>query len=537
MNSLPSSLRPETRGHGAQSCHLGWALVIFALFLQFWSRYLPSPWAVLVADDWPNLALSSQYASYAEGIWRALQDPNRPFSNMALVVAYRTFGGQRLFWTLVSLAGNSLLLLFTMKMALELTGRRMVAALTGVMFALLPNLTETYHWSTQVLNEVACAMVPYALSGWMWVAYLRRGGAWRLVLAAAAYGVGLFSYEAGILLPGAYLALIAWRREPARGLLRMLPFGLVCLLYVVWRGTNAFGTNQSMYYPPHMQVGRLSLWGISWNFRQIVQGWAGDHFFGAMLSGVQSFATLSPWTRRLLVAGDVAAILLVGWGLRRLENSNEKERAPTPFSGKQVILFGLAWTGAACAISLVSYPAARLNVLPAIGISLLSALLLECRSSRAWAMLLVVPVVLALISNQGTAECFRQAGGMNRSIYKHLQKTASEWRTKQILLFDTRGVRQRQTPGILRPINEDQAFWANCGNAPMARGFTFSGMVRLITGPQTSAIRIVHDVEYGAKIVGDQLLWHERYNPSRPHTNSMADVFVVDCLAASQAAP
>lgn len=515
---------------------LGWGLILFILMLQFISRYLPSPGAVWVADDWANAARSSLYASTAEAAWTGLQDPNRPLSMLAVEVGYRLFGDQAWVWTLVSLAGNSLLLLAILKMAFELTGRRWVTAATGVIFALLPNLTETYHWSTQVLNEVACGLVPYALSGWLWVAYMRRGGIWRLALSVLAYGVGLFSYEAGVLLPAAYLALIAWRRAPIKGLLKMVPFGLVCLCYAAWRTTDAFGLNHAWHYPPHMQAAP-SLVGIVINTWNLLQWWIGDHMVGSMLNGFEAFASIPLWIRRFLFAANCGVVALIGWGLRKLGSADEKEDKNHPFSGRQAVLFGLVWAGAAMAISLVSYTAPRLNVLPAIGISLVVALVLERFPFRVWAPLLLVPAVLALVSNQGTAENFCQAGQWNRAIYSHLQQTADEWRGKGFLLFDTQGLRQRQTPGLLRPAGEDQAIWANYGNAPLARGFSFGGMVQLITKSKNPRIQVLHDVEYGARIKGDQLIWHNRYDLSTPHTNSLADVFVVDCLTVGQARP
>lgn len=515
---------------------LGWGLVLFVLMLQLVSRYLPSPGAVWVADDWANAARSSFYASHLDAAMAGLQDPNRPLSMLAVEAGYRLFGDRVLPWTLVSLVANSLLLLAILKLAFELTGRRWVAAATGVVFVLLPNLTETYHWSTQVLNEVACGLVPYALSGWMWVAYLRRGGGWRLALSALTYGVGLFSYEAGILLPAAYLVLLPWKKAPLKSMLRLAPLGLAGLLYLAWRGTNAFGLNQAIHYPPHMQVGP-SPYGVVVNAWDLVQWWIGDHMVGAMLNGFEAFASIPLWTRRFLFAANVGVVVLIGWGLRKIGAANRNESGDSPFGGMQIVLFGLVWAGAAMAISLVSYTAPRLNVLPAIGISLLVALALGRLPFRAWAPLLLVPAVLAMVSNQGTAENFRQAGRWNRAIYSHLRQTADEWRGKKMLLFETQGLRQRQTPGLLRPIDGDQATWANYGNAPLARGFTFGGMVKLIAGAKKPGIQVLHDVEYGARIEGDQLIWHNRYDPSKPHTNSMADVFVVDCLAAGQSRP
>ena len=69
----------------------------------------------------------------------------------------------------------------------------------------------------------------------------------------------------------------------------------------------------------------------------------------------------------------------------------------------------------------------------------------------------------------------------------------------------------------------------------MARSFTFRGMARLATRQKNPGFLVLHDAEYGARIEGDRLIWHNRYNDSRPHTNSAADVFVVDCFEVGRA--
>ena len=501
---------------------LGWGLITALLLLQFASRYLPSPEAVWVVDDWANAARSSFYASTLEAAATGLQDPNRPLSMMAVEVGYRLFGDRAWIWTLVSLVANSLLLLALMKMALELTGRREIAFAAGAVFALLPNLTETYHWSTQVLNEVSCGLVPYALSGWLGVAYFRRGGGWRLALSALAYGVGLFSYEAGILLPGAFLALVPWRRKPIKGLLCLAPFALVCSVYAAWRGTNAFGLNHVWNYPPHMQAG-ASLAGMRWGFHEVANWWLGNHMAAAVRSGLKSFATLSAGVKYALAAIDVAAIFLLGRSLRRLSAAEEEKPPGDLFSGAQPALFAAAWTAAAAAISVVSYSAPRLNVLPAMGISLLAALALRRLSLKIWTPVLLIPAVLAMASNQGTAESYRRAGRWNQEIFVYLRQHADEWRGKKILLFDTTSWRR----SLPVPSAIDPDAWANNGNAPLARGFSFIGMAQLATGQKNSDLLVLHDVEYGTRIDGAWLFWHNRFNPARNHTNSMADVFVV----------
>ena len=506
---------------------LGWLLLLFLVAFQFYSRYLPTPWAVLVADDWANLARSSFYSSHWHAAVAGLVDPNRPLSMLAVETVFRLFGRRALYWTVLSIAANTLLLLLLAGMVFALTGRRRVTLLAGVVFALLPNLTETFHWSTQVLNEVACALVPYAFSGWLWVLYARNGGLWRLLLSTGGYAVGLFSYEAGVLLPAAFIFLLAWRREPVRCALRVSPFAGVVLLYAAWRLTNAFGLNQTWHYPPHMQAG-ISLWTVSWNTRQIVHWWAGDNLFGAMLAGLQSFATLSTWTRRWLVLGNIAVLGLVGWWLIRLREGDAAPVDAPPFATWQVALFAVAWTAAAWAISLVSYTAPRLNVLPAMGISLLLALLLQRWPVRRWGPWLALPALLAMISNQGTAENFRQVGELNLRLYAALEESLEEWREKEVLFFDMASLRNRLTPGLLRPTGEDPSTWAYCGNALLHRGFVYGGMVRLVTGERRLPLRVLHDVEHGVRIEGDELLWHARYNPARPYRITLEDVYIVD---------
>ena len=506
---------------------LGGRLVVALLLLQFVSRYLPAPGAVWVADDWANAARSSFYASTLEAAATGLQDPNRPLSMLAVEVGYRLIGARAWGWTLVSLLANSLLLLALAKMALELTGRRWLAGAAAVVFALLPNLTETYHWSTQVLNEVTCGLLFYALSGWLWIAHLRRGGTWRLALSALAYGIGLFSYEAGLLLPGAYVALIAWRREPVKGLLRLAPFGAIALLYAAWRATNAFGLNHAWHYPPHMQAG-ASLAGIVWGAREVVHWWCGDHLAATLRAGWRSFATLPIAVQIGLATVDVAAVFLIGRGLRRLAAAEDRKDAEQPFGVAQAALFALAWSAAAGAISLASYAAPRLNVLPAIGVALLAALILDRMPFRYWAPSLCLPAILAMASNQGTAESYRRAGRWNQAIYAQLRQTADEWRGKKILLFDVATLRRTLPP----PLGGVPDAWANNGNAPLARGFTLIGMAQLAAGRKDPGVQVVHGIECGARIAGDRLIWHDRFDPSRPHVDSMADVFVLDAAGA-----
>lgn len=524
-----------TSAHSAkplpQTASPGWLFILLLLLLQFWSRYLPNPWAAFVADDWANWARSSFYASHREAFFTGLQDPNRPLSMAAVEVLFRVLGHGQLGWTLISFIGNSLMLFMLIRIAWGLTGRRSLVLLTGALYALFPNLTETYHWSTQVLNEVACALVFYALSGWMWVDYARLGGAWRLALSSVGYLIALFSYEAGLLLPAAYIVLLPWKRGCFRSLLRLLPFGIIALLYAAWRISDSFGLNHSWHYPPHMEAG-ITLGGIGWNIRQLLSWWAGGNLLDSILSGMNSFATLPSWTRRGLMAGNVLVVAaLAGWILRA---PRAEATTPPAFTSCQIYWFGAMWMGAAMAIPAVSYTAPRLNVLPALGISLLLAMLLSRLSLRSGVTLLVVPAMLAMISNQGTSESYRQVGLANHRLYEHLLETVDEWRDKEAILLDTEVVRNRLTSGLMAETSNDPDAWGAYLNAPLWRGFLTRGMVQLVLRELNPAILVLHDVENGTRFTGDQLIWHERFNPAVSHALSAARVYRVDAASVTR---
>lgn len=500
-------------------------VIALVLLLQLWSRYLPNPWAVLVADDWSNWARSLLYETNLDAMMAGLQDPNRPLSMLAVEVAFRIFGNEPLYWTLVSVAANSMLIFCLMKMAWGLTGKRSVVLISGVIFAVLPSLTETYHWSTQVLNEVACALMLYAFSGWMWIDHVRRGGTGRLVLSAAAYLFALFSYEAGILLPAAYVVLLPWRQAPARSLARLSVFGSVAVLYVAWRVTDAFGMNQTWYYPPHMEAG-ISLAGVLWNLREVMHWSVGDHFFGTILNGLASFSDLSTWMRRVLVVGNVVVIGVVGLAIKH--SSLPKFDETAPFSTGRAVLFVLIWTGAAFAIPALSYTAARLMVLPAVGLAIGLAVVLAQRPVSSWGPWLYVPVVLCVMSNQGTTESYRQAGELNRKLFAHITDSVDEWRDKDVVLLDTSGIRHRLTPGLLAPPSMATSTWADYRNALLLRGFVVSGMLQVVSPESIQGLMVVHDAECNALRQADTLLWHERFDPSQPHRTPMDRVYSID---------
>jgi hypothetical protein len=520
-----ADLRPLTSDLRPRRSHLGWGIIVFVLIFQFWSRYMPAPMAVFVADDWSNWARSTFYAAHSEAFLAGLKDPNRPLSMAAVELLFRVFDNHAGWWTFISLLGNGLLMLTVIGMAWRLTGRRSVALLAGLFFALFPNLTETYNWSTQVLNEVSCALVFYGLSGWLWIGFATRGGAWRLLASAAAYGVALFSYEAGLLLPTAYLVLLSWRGRVVANGLRLAPIAAVALGYAAWRATNAFGLGAVYFYPPHMQAG-IPLGGIVWNVKQLFQWWVGERMLGSMANGLAVFSTLPLETKRFLLVGNVFAVLAATWLVLRVQR--RPELIVSGIGASRAGLFALVWTGAASAIPVVSYTAPRLLVLPAMGIALGLALVLDRFPVGRWGLLALIPAILSLGSNQGTAESYRQAHEVNVKLHRHLVETMEQWRDSEVLLLDTTQLRNRLTPGLLASPVSAQDAAAQYRNTLLLRGFVLAGMVRLALHDPDPAIRTVLDVECGARIEGDRLIWHERFDPGQPRITRLDRVHRVD---------
>ena len=516
MNTAPASFR------------LGWGALLIVFIVLLASRFAPHPSAVLVADDWANFARSASYASTADAIRVGLQDPNRPVSMAALDAFFRASGGASLPFTLVSVVCNTLLVWLVMAIGLELTASRLAALAAGLALALLPNLVETYHWSTQIVNELACALVGYAASAWCWVRHVRTGRVGWLIPSAAAYAVALFSYEAGVFIPAAFaMLLLPVRGAWLRSALRLAPFAAVVLAYGAWRVTDALGTNQSWRYPPHMQAG-LSAYALVWNGWQFLHWWIGEHLIQCVLAGWDGFMQLTPWLRRGLLVANVALVALAGIACRAAARAERSAPPARAFTLLQVGGFVAVWIAASVAPLLISYTASRLNVLPAIGIVIGLGALIARRPGPAWFFALMAPMWISLASNQGTTEQYRQAGEFNQRVYRHLETHRAEWTGRTAIVFDTSGIRERQTRGLLSPASDHEQTWAFYGNALLFRGFVPRGMIEHLSGTRLPGVRILHDVENGVRRDGEVWRWHERFDPTRPHATPIADVFHVD---------
>lgn len=506
-----------------------WASLFFCIGVLLVARYMPHPTAAFVADDWVNLARAESYRSVKVAVLNGLRDPNRPLSMAALDAIFYWFGDAPKVYTAISIFGNTLILGCVYLLAYGLT-RKVGAGLTaGLFFAVCPNITETTQWSTQVINEVLCALVGYAASACFFLAYARGRRMLWLVVSVITYAGALFSYESGLFLPIAYPFLLTAKWISRATIRPMLPFAMVVGAYAIWRLTNAFGFNTVWYYPPHMDV-RLNAFGLLWNAWQIVHWWAGEHLIEAVLAGWAGFMQLAPWTRRGLLALNAALTLFAWLALQRCDKSDT-----AIFPPRIGIRFAIAWIAAAVAPLLISYTAPRLNVLPAIGFAVLLGVWASRAQSNAWLAFAAAPFFISLGALQGTTESYRQADEFNRRVYAHLREHREAWQSAEAIVFDTSGIRERQARRLIGAAGSHERTWAYFGNALLFRGFVPMGMLQMITRSATNFPFVIHDVENGARREGDNWLWHERFDPSRPNSTPADKVYYVDLLKVAMA--
>jgi len=498
--------------------------IIVVLLFQLYSRYAAAPATDFVSDGWSSLSIAQQAKSYAAIFSLAAKEADRPLTQAAIPATFRFLGDRPALFALLSALVFSLALLTAMAMVYLLTDSCLGALLFGIIFSVVPNLTESFYWAHQV--PIAYMLWAYVACGLFWLLFLKHHKPIFLVLSAAAYALGLFSYEVGVLIPVSFLVLNSTisRRKMAAA---MLPFAGALGLYLLWRLGLLFGVKSHIVNGRDYLAGSWSPGIAYWNVKQILSWWVDGHMINCLRNGFNGFAEMGKRTQRFLFLGDVAAVVLLARLIRH--QAAESRPVPTVEAGR-VIIFGLAWAIMGHSTNLISWTAGRLNYLPAIGVSIACAGLLMCCKADKWMPYFGTLVFVCLLGVQGTAFQWREAGAFQRKLYDFVKAHQADWSTSSIVCFETAALRQRLTPDLF-PVREDSSAWACYGNAGLLRGFAVNAMLRLAKpgGPGPEGIL---DVECGAHVEGDDLVWHERYDPGKPHKTSMAHVYVVDCLAA-----
>ncbi len=511
-------------------------IVVFAILLQIFARYnWPHPVTDFIADDWTNLKAALQHPTFSDATRVTLKDPTRPLSMLSMRVGMRLGGANPEFYTVLNLVGNALFLGLLVWLVYELTGLASSALLAGVMLAVLPNLVETFNWATVGITIVCTTFTYCAGSALLWVLFLKRGRWYFLLSSVVLFALAVFSYESGILLPFAYLLLlnrkVGWKK--AWG---WIAYPGVIMLYGAWRMTDAFGFGAAMYVPSQLRVG-VTISGVLWNAKQIFDWWLGADMGASILNGLNGFATIDAWIGRGRIAGNILVIGCLIWLLSRIKRRESREPAgESLFSVPQLILFGLGWMSVTHTVSLVSFAASRLMVLPAFGAMLVLAVLLNRLPPCKYAAILCAVLFVSLLADQGTAKQWKDSGIFNRRLHQYLEQTRAEWKTADCILLDTASLRQRITRGLLGPAGIDKSNIAYYGNATMLRGFVVGAWIRDIQGGGP-APRGLLDVDHGAVIRDGKLYWHERFDPSKPYVTPLEKVFIVDCFAATMTPP
>ena len=500
---------------------LPWA-VAFAVLLQLLARFGPSPVADFTLDDWAILQRTESVGGAAASLEAVRRDADRPLAAGMLTLLFGLFGDRPEAFTLFSMAAYSLAMLLHVRLIHALTGSVAGSLAGGAALALLPNCTESFNWPTMI--GYALAYAGYAGAALAWVHYTRTGAARWLAAAALAFAFALFQYEIGLGLPAAFAVLLLPAILGRRAIAGLGALGAVALAYLAWRFTEGFGTAPGFLFesrPVH-----FTFFDLLWNLRDTAFWWIGPKFWRCLHAGWSGFALLPRATFFLFLAINLAAAAALVRALRAPDDTAARPAADLrPAAG-----FFAVWFGVCVAINLVSWNCGRLNLLPGMGLAGLIGVGVAAYRPRP-GLAAAALAALLLMGNQGTAEQWRQSGEFHRRLYNHLAQHRAEWIKKDAVWLDTTALRQRLTADLLQPPSTEQEAWAFYGNAGLIRGFGLGGMVKRLAAPAPAPLDFL-DVEFGARAEGGRFLWHDRFNPDRPHAWDLQRVYRVDCFAA-----
>jgi len=505
---------------------LGLWAVLFALLVL--GRFALSPVTDFSADDWPYLAKSGG-PSPAEIVKDGVRDIYRPANLIANMLFFHWAGDRPAPFALWGLAAHGLLLALLLLLLKRLQGDSAMLWAAGLFYVLNPNIHESFHWAChEVLLYVPIVLAASLL---LWIGWCQGGGGWKYALALPLYFIAVFSYEYGVpmalFFPLSALALGAPRKKAWAS----IPFAAIAVFYVLWRFTGAFGWGTALLAGgEYFGDGGVSLAGTAQNLRGVFSWWIGGRMAQSFLGGFNVFATLLPKWQFAFSA--VAAALALSAFLQMRRAGKEIPEAPDDSRLRRTILLGLAWAALAYAPHLVFPSSARHNLFPSIGLAMAFAAAVRLFRWRVPAVGFVLAALLCLVANAGNTLAFREAGEFSRNLYRQVVATRAEWKGGEAVVFDTASLRARQTRGLLKPVSRNPDTWAAYQNANLLRGFTCSAMLKLAAGE--TRVQAVLDVECGAWRDGDRLVWHERYDESKPRETPMEKVFWIDCLPAGQ---
>ncbi|MFH0908179.1 MAG: hypothetical protein V1929_05400 [bacterium] len=501
---------------------LGFFLAI-ALLVQFYSRFAGAPFVDFALDDWRLLELGRSCSGLGDAWAMVLRWPDRPVGTGLLLSTFHLFDDWTAGYAIFGIVCNSAMLALTMLLVYTLTGDTRECFLAGMVFALVPNLTESYQWATMI--PYGPGFVAYVAAALCWLRFTRGKSPFNLVASALLFGVGLATYEVGVALPFVLLFLEN-RRSWRRAAVACATLVGVCLVYIAWRSTGGFGTANNLLFP-HRAVG-FGLSDVIWNAKEIVRWWVGGRMGDTILNGLAGFDTLPLHQQRMFALISILTTAGICVLITRSEPGNKTPREAMPAG--RVFLFALAWAAGTQVVSLVSWTGGRLNYLPAVGVAIGAAVLLNRIPARHWLVPAFPIILVCLAANQGTSAQWRDSASFQRNIFEYLARHERAWADRELVVFNTTQLCQRQAKHLVQPSLNDPSAWANYGNVGLMRGFALNSMLHLIRPGMTRPAGIL-DAEHGAHVEGDILAWHAWYDPRTQNRTALTNVFMVDCLA------
>lgn len=362
------------------------------------ARFQTMPWS-----EWPQFFVRE----WSGGIWGQPLKELRPFAALSFMIDARLWGGQVVGYRLVNLAlhlvATALVVALAWRHGRALPGARAAhwaAGLAGLVFALHPAHVETVVWITgraDLLGSVAALGFLLAAE-----AYGTEGGMRRALVAWAALGLGVFTKEFCLTVPG--LALAGWillgrgagRPVWARRVQVLAGALVVIALYAVARhaafgrdtGNGFFGWND----------------GPAWNRQAAYLGWivpllpftSGPEWAAPPAMGALKVAWIA-------LAAAVAAALGVAVFRR-------PSWAPAIFFG------GFWWFATTVGLFVVVYLSPRHLYLPSAGVALGLGLAFAAGQGRGRVVLAALVLLWCAAAHGAALAPWREAGRISREV-------------------------------------------------------------------------------------------------------------------------
>ena len=495
------SLSRQAGTAAPDSARAGRTLLGGLLLVMFWMHFSSGP-NDFILDDWTNLK------DYGEKPWsdlarKALGHPSRPLSLFLVMASFRLFGDAPVAFYALAVACHGLILWLVLRLARALGLTLLQGAFAALAFTCLPMLSEMIRWPTMIAGAAACALPAYVAAMAGFVGYARAGGRHRLAWAGAAYAVGIFSYESGIFLPAACLALV-----PRSGWRRVLETGATCAgllaVYASWRLTNAFGLGDFQLADQFKSDPRLST--VFWNARESARL--------VLESVLLPAARWRPETGGALLAGF--CLLWGGLTWVRRKSTAATTTPPAAPLDWEPVRFGLLWGAAGLVPALVGYTAGRILFLPAIGAALALAPFLARSLRRPLSLSLLGTSLLALFFINGDAQRdWIRSGRIQREMRQTLVKENAAWQSAGVkaVVVRTQAKDQPAPPGW--------PYWL--GQAGFLRGFALENLAFGVENP----LPVYLDVECDLRLEDDTYRWHERFRPEQHRVAATNQVRVI----------